>query len=103
MLLCLSLGLEEGSCRLAKKRDTFATRLTALREKAGITMYRLAQLTGISKQTIGNLERGAIPSWDTVQLLAHALGVSCEVFVTGDVVPPEPPPVKRPGPKSKRR
>jgi transcriptional regulator with XRE-family HTH domain len=67
---------------------------------APITMYRLAQISGITKQAIGNLERGiASPSWETVQLFAKALGVSSEAFMTEDVQPPGPPPVKRPGPK----
>jgi transcriptional regulator with XRE-family HTH domain len=89
---------------LARKKDTFAARLTALREAAGVSQYRLAQLSGITKQTISNLERGETsPSWETVQLLAKALGVSCEEFVSEDVQPPEPPPVKRPGPKGQHR
>ncbi|HEX5270553.1 MAG TPA: helix-turn-helix transcriptional regulator [Gemmataceae bacterium] len=89
---------------MAKKSDTFAGRLTALREAAGISQYRLAQLSGITKQTISNLERGETsPSWETVQLLAKALGVSCEEFVVEDIQPPEPPPVKRPGPKGPRK
>jgi transcriptional regulator with XRE-family HTH domain len=103
MQLCSSQVFAEGSCRLARKKDTFARRLTALREQAGITMYRLAQITGITKQTISNLERGVgLPSWDSVQLLAKALGVSCEAFMSDDVQLPEPPPVGRPGPKPRK-
>jgi transcriptional regulator with XRE-family HTH domain len=87
---------------VAKRRETFASRLTDIRKAAGITKYRLAQLSGLSKQALTRLESGqGEPTWGTVQLLAKALGVSCEAFVTEDVQPPEPPPVKRPGPKKK--
>jgi transcriptional regulator with XRE-family HTH domain len=95
--------MEEGR-HLARKKATFADRLAAAREAAGVSQYRLAQLSGISKQTVSKLELGeTAPSWETVQLLAKALGVSCEQFVTDDVQPPEPPPVKRPGPKGPRK
>ena len=84
---------------MAGKRNTFASRLAALREAADVSQYRLAELSGLSKQTISKLELGeTAPSWETVQLLAKALGLSCEEFVTEDVQPPPPPPVKRPGP-----
>ena len=99
-----SMTLSERGRHLARKKDTFATRLTSLREAAGISQYRLAQISGISKQTISNLERGETsPSWETVQLLATVLNVTCEEFKTSDVQPPDPPPVKRPGPKGPRK
>ena len=59
--------------------------------RAGVSQYRLAQLSGVTKQTVSKLELDETsPSWETVQLLAKALGVSCEAFVTDDVQPPEP-------------
>ncbi len=89
---------------MARKGDTFAARLAAIREAASISQYRLAQLSGLSKQTVSKLELGeTAPSWETVQLLAKAMGVSCEEFVVEDVKPPEPPPVKKPGPKGPRK
>jgi transcriptional regulator with XRE-family HTH domain len=97
------VAFAEGSRALARKRDTFAARLAAIRDVADISQYRLAQLSGISKQTISKLELGeTAPSWETVQLLAKALGVSCEAFVIEDIQPPEPPPVKRPGRKPRK-
>ena len=40
----------------------FSRRLRAAREAAGVTPYRLAQLTGLSKQAVLNLEKaGADP------------------------------------------
>jgi transcriptional regulator with XRE-family HTH domain len=53
----------------------FAKRLRAAREAAGATSYRLAQLTGLSKQAVLNLEKaGADPKLSTVLKLAEALG-----------------------------
>jgi DNA-binding XRE family transcriptional regulator len=66
-----------------RKRVTFADRLRHARAEAGISQYRLAQLTGLSKQALSQLELGqSQPSWETVQALARALGVSCEAFLT---------------------
>jgi transcriptional regulator with XRE-family HTH domain len=90
-------------------QDTFARRLTAVREAAGVTQYRLAQLSGISKQAISRLELGETrPAWETVQALAAALGASCEAFSTSVNLPtaavpgkpgrpPKSPPSTAPG------
>ena len=95
-----SLSLADGRLILPRKKDTLGARLGAAREAAGISQYRLAQLSAVTKQSISKLEKDeSSPSWETVILLAKALGVSCEQFVTDDLRPPEPPPVKRPGPK----
>jgi transcriptional regulator with XRE-family HTH domain len=67
-----------------KQKETFADRLRALRGAAGVSQYRLAKDTGLSAQTMSRLEKGAKPSWETVQLLAKALGVSVEAFVIED-------------------
>ncbi len=66
---------------MAAKPSTFGQRLTALREKAGLSQYRLAQLSGISKQNMSQLESDKVkPGWETVQRLRVALGVTCEAF-----------------------
>jgi transcriptional regulator with XRE-family HTH domain len=74
-------------------RDTsFAARLKALREVAGLSQYALANRSGLSKQALSQLELGRRePTWATVQLLAAALGVSCEKFNDPALRPPEPP------------
>ena len=70
---------------------TFADRLRALREAKGISSYALANLTGLTKQSLSQLERGeSQPSWQTVQLLAAALGVDCTAFADPGVKPPAP-------------
>lgn len=57
--------------------EDFPSRLKSLRERKGMTLYRLAQLTGISKQGVINLEvSGADPKLSTVEKVAAALGVS---------------------------
>ena len=64
------------------KRKTFAERLREEREKKGLTVYALAKASGMSKQALGKLEAGQRePAWVTVQVIARALGVSCECFV----------------------
>jgi transcriptional regulator with XRE-family HTH domain len=56
------------------EKSDFAVRLASLRERAGMSQYRLAQLAGLTKQTISRLEMGeSVPTWPTVQLIALAL------------------------------
>jgi transcriptional regulator with XRE-family HTH domain len=81
----------QGVASVARKKKpvTFADRLRQVRTAAGISQYRLAKLSGLSKQAINLLESGqSRPSWETVQALARALGVSCESFLT------DPPPAE---------
>jgi DNA-binding XRE family transcriptional regulator len=76
----------QGGPAVAKKRKriTFADRLRTARDAAGISQYRLAKLSGLSKQAVNLLESGQVPnpSWETVQALARALGVTTEAFLT---------------------
>src|SRR5262245_57986840 len=54
--------------------EDFPSRLKQLREERGWTRYRLAKLTGISKEGISNLEReDADPKLSTLRKLAGAL------------------------------
>jgi transcriptional regulator with XRE-family HTH domain len=60
---------------------TFGARLKALREAEGLTLQELADKAGMHLQGVYKLEAGErSPSWDSVQALARALGVSCEAF-----------------------
>lgn len=55
----------------------FAAILTELRAKAGMTQAELAEASGVSLGSVRNLEQGIRqPSWEMVQKLASALGVS---------------------------
>jgi transcriptional regulator with XRE-family HTH domain len=77
--------------------ETFADRLKSLRERTGVSQYRLAQLAGLAKQTVSRLELGQIrPSWETVQALARGLGVEVGAFVTDQGAPAEQPPPAKP-------
>ncbi len=59
----------------------FGSRLTELREKAGLTPEQLAQRVGMTLGAISLLERGdRSPAWATLVALATALGVGVEVF-----------------------
>jgi transcriptional regulator with XRE-family HTH domain len=87
----------------------FAERLREVRERAGVTQYRLAKLSGLTKQTVSRLELGlSQPAWDTVQLLAAALGVDCTAFAEAVTLPESEPgkrgrPRKEPPPAGPRR
>ena len=74
-----------------KERTTFADRLRFLREREGISPYRLAQLSGISKQALYRLEAGDTqPAWETVQRLAKALGVDYQELADPNLEIPAP-------------
>lgn len=66
---------------MPKKQPTFATRLRALREQAGISAYELARRSGVSAQMISEVQRGkAVPGWEIACKLADGLGVSVAEF-----------------------
>ena len=54
---------------------TIGTRLTRLREAAGMSRYELMRRTGLSYQTLLNIEYGATrkPNHTTVEAIARAL------------------------------
>jgi transcriptional regulator with XRE-family HTH domain len=69
----------------------FATKLTELREAAGLTQGQLAEAAFMSKRGVSHLEQGLRePGWDTIQKLARALGVGIEAFSSpesGSILP----------------
>jgi transcriptional regulator with XRE-family HTH domain len=69
---------------MRKEKETgFATRLRALRERAGLTQAQLAERAGMHLHGITKLEQGdREPAWATVMALADALGVTCEAFTS---------------------
>jgi transcriptional regulator with XRE-family HTH domain len=76
----------------------FGRKLTELREKAGLSMYRLAELIGVSHQAVSQMESGKRgPSWETVQRLALILKVDCSVFIDPDLPLPEAQPPGKAG------
>jgi transcriptional regulator with XRE-family HTH domain len=62
--------------------NQFAGRLKELREQAGLTQQALADVAGLSKACVADLEQGRRePSWATVVALAQALGKDCRAFL----------------------
>jgi transcriptional regulator with XRE-family HTH domain len=49
-----------------------------LREKAGLTQYRLAQLSDVEQTTISQIELGKVrdPRWSTISALATVLNAA---------------------------
>ncbi len=74
---------------------SFAARLREARADAKMTQHELAERSGVHRQTIARLELGTRePTWQTVQLLAGALGVDCRVFGDPSLQPPAAEPSK---------
>lgn len=69
--------------------DDFATRLRSLREKRGYSLRELAELSGISYETIRSYEEGRRknPDWYSLERLVRVLGTSQEYLRlgTGDI------------------
>ena len=74
---------------LVADEPTFAERLKALREAAGMNQAALAKASGVSFQAISKFERGdREPSWGIVRKLARALSVSLGDFDDAAPLPP---------------
>src|SRR5579885_2341720 len=59
----------------------FGFNLARLRRERGMTQAQLAERAGLHLHGLTKLEQGdRQPSWETVQTLAKALGVTCEAF-----------------------
>jgi len=57
-------------------------RLKTLREEYGLTQAQLARLAGVTAGLIGQIEQGKVqPSLNTLEKIAHALGVSPCYFI----------------------
>lgn len=64
--------------------DGFNYRLKSARQKAGITQLQLAKATGSAQTTVSKYEHGEqVPTVDTLEKLASALGVSLDWLITG--------------------
>lgn len=63
--------------------ETLKDRLRAARLKAGLSQERLAQLSGCSQGTIGQLENGTSSATKFLVSIARALGVSPSYLETG--------------------
>lgn len=62
-------------------KGIFQRRLQELRKESGLTQAQLAEKAGMSIGGVRDLEQGRnAPSWETVVILAGALGVDCRAF-----------------------
>jgi transcriptional regulator with XRE-family HTH domain len=78
---------------------TFAEKLRALRDQAGLSEVKLAEKSGLSFSAVHQYGLGRrMPSFAAVARIADALGVSCEVFAECSDIRGERAPQK----KSKR-
>ncbi len=63
-------------------------KLNKLRLERNMSVYRLAELSGINQSTLANtFSRGTVPSIKHLELLCDALGVTLAQFFTEDEVP----------------
>ena len=62
---------------MAEDGRGFGDRLASRRQLAGLSQQELAERSGLSARSVGNLERGRVrwPHPDTVRRLADALGL----------------------------
>ena len=73
--------------------SAFADLLRAERERQGLSLYALARKAGLSRQALSLLESGQRePAWNTVQVLAMALGVDCRTFADASITLPDATP-----------
>lgn len=72
---------------MATLKQIFGSNLRQARRAKGWTQADLAEAGGLSLDMIGRLERGTVgPSFETIEALAKALGVSAVGFFTGQFV-----------------
>lgn len=64
--------------------NLFAINLKQIRTSQGIKQQTLADVVGVSVNTVGNWERGVtLPTWDTIVHVANFLGVSAKQLFDG--------------------
>jgi transcriptional regulator with XRE-family HTH domain len=67
-----------------------------LRKERGLTQAQLAQLAGVSRDTILQIEKGSKEhGYSTIESVVSALGLKMNDVKDGDAKPPEPPPMSR--------
>jgi transcriptional regulator with XRE-family HTH domain len=83
---------------MSTKARWLGRRLREIRTEKELSQYELAKRSGVTKQAIGRIENGVAfePTWTTIQLLIHALGVPCTEFMEPDLL-------KRAGPDSVKK
>lgn len=67
--------MEHPSTESPRANGVPVPRLAAVRKRAGLSQRVLAEMAGVSEQTISRLERGANARFTTIALLAQALHI----------------------------
>jgi transcriptional regulator with XRE-family HTH domain len=70
---------------MARKRDSFASRIAALRQQNALTASDLAKLANVTPAAVWNWEKNGItPRPATIDVLASKLGVTPKFLLTGE-------------------
>lgn len=79
------LSKGEGGHNPTNKQSTLGERIKLTREAKGLSQAELAKIAGVTQSTIGRYEKNEInrPSFNSVGVIASALGESTEYFMTG--------------------
>lgn len=66
---------------MAELKNSFGKRLKQLRKERGITQEKLADMTGLSVESISNIERGVFgPKFDNLEKIAAALEIDVKLL-----------------------
>ena len=66
---------------MAELKNSFGKRLKQLRKERGITQEKLADMTGLSVESISNIERGLFgPKFDNLEKIAAALEMDVKLL-----------------------
>ena len=70
---------------MARKRESFASRIAALRQQNALTASDLAKLANVTPAAVWNWEKNGItPRPATIDVLASKLGVTPKFLLTGE-------------------
>lgn len=72
--------------RKAKIEGDFALAISFLREARGLTQEDIERKTGIKQETISRIERGRLPSIDTLKKLADVLNARVSILPKNRVI-----------------
>lgn len=71
-------------------------KLNRLRLERNMSVYRLAELSGINQSTLANtFSRGTVPSVKTLEILCETLGITLSQFFTENEAPVTLTPAER--------
>lgn len=75
---------------MSRARENIRANVRRLRRAKNLSQEALSTQANLDPQTVSRLERGrTAPSWETIQLLAEALGVEMQALTTDPPNDPE--------------